>query len=123
MARLRGMAAEFPDEADPKLLTTPEMRLARATSLAALENAAVFVQAAPDIGRPLADAEKLRDAIAFELAYDGVRDAARSLAQRIDKAILRRKLKAVRAARRVPRGEGLRHDGRGRSHPARTCRT
>lgn len=118
MARLRAMAAEFPDEENPRLLTQPEMRIARATALAALENAAVFVQAAPDIGRPLADAEELRDAIAFELAYGGVRDEARALAQRVDKAILRRKFKAVRAARGVYRvaksfatldaGEGVR---------------
>jgi hypothetical protein len=103
MTRLRAMAAEFPDEADPKLLTTSEMRLARGTSLAALENAAVFVQAMPNVGRPIADAEELREAIAFELAYGGVRDEARALAHRIDKAILRRKLKAVRAARGVYR--------------------
>lgn len=40
-----------------------------------------------------------REAIAFELAYIGVRDEARALARRIDLAILRRKLTAVKSTR------------------------
>jgi hypothetical protein len=109
MTRLRTMAAEFPDEADPKAaLTQAEIRLARATSVAALENAAVLIEAAPEVGGAVAaDAEVLRDAIAFELAYGGVRDEARALARHVDLAILRRKLKAAKSARglyRVARG-------------------
>ena len=108
MARLRIMAAEFPDDADPKPLTPAEVRLARSTSAATLENAAVFVEAAPTVGGAIADVVELRDAIAFELAYGGVRDEARALARRIDLAILRRKLKAARAARGVYRvGKGF----------------
>ncbi|HYC91364.1 MAG TPA: hypothetical protein VEO54_19240 [Thermoanaerobaculia bacterium] len=103
MARLRTMAAEFPDEAAPKPLTSAELRLARSTSAATLENAAVFVEAAPTVGGGVADAVELRDAIAFELAYGGVRDEARALARRVDQAILRRKLKAAKAARGVYR--------------------
>jgi len=107
MARLRAMASEFPDEADPKALTPAEIRLARVTSATALENAAVLLEASPvDVG-PVADAEELRDAIAFEMAYGGVRDAARAFARRVDLAIMRRKLKAARAARglyRVAKG-------------------
>lgn len=100
MARLRTMAAEFPDEADPKPLTLAEIRLARATSLAALENAAVLIEAAPAVsGAVAADAVALREAIAFELAYGGVREEARVLARRVDLAILRRKLKATKSAR------------------------
>lgn len=103
MTRLRTMAAEFPDEADPKPLTLAEIRLARGTSSVTLENAALFIEAAPAVGASLADVTELRDAIAFELAYGGVRDEARALARRIDLAILRRKLKAARAARGVYR--------------------
>lgn len=107
-ARLRAMAAEFPDVDDPQALTTAEVRLARSTSVATLENAAVFVEAVPDIGSRVANVVELRDAIAFELAYISVRDEARALARRIDQAILRRKLKAAKAARGVYRvGKGF----------------
>src|SRR5215212_2672884 len=99
MSHLREIAAEFPDDPDPKPLTTAEMRLARGTTAATLETAAVFIEAAPDLGNAVADVVALREAIAFELAYGGVRDEARALARRIDLAILRRKLKASRAAR------------------------
>ncbi|HEY4639872.1 MAG TPA: hypothetical protein VII75_00885 [Thermoanaerobaculia bacterium] len=108
MTRLRTMAAEFPDEADPKPLTLAEIRLARGTSASALENAAILIEAAPAVGNAVAaDAVQLRDAIAFELAYGGVRDEAHVLARRIDLAIMRRKLKATKAARglyRVAKG-------------------
>jgi len=100
-ARLRAMANAFPDDPDPRLaLKSSDKRLARQTSGAALEKAAAFAEAAPAIGAPAAtDVAELRDAIAFELAYGSVRDEARVLAQRIDLAILRRKLKAVKSAR------------------------
>jgi hypothetical protein len=108
MTRLRTIAAEFPDEADPKPLTPAEVRLARSTSIATLENAAVFIEAAPAVGDAIAaDVVELRDAIAFELAYGGVREEARALVRHIDLAILRRKLKAARTARgayRVAKG-------------------
>lgn len=107
MTRLRAMSAEFPDEADPKPLTPADVRLARSTSAAALENAAVLIEAAPAVGNVVGSAVELRDAIAFELAYGGVRDEARALARRIDLAILRRKLKAAKTARglyRVAKG-------------------
>jgi len=99
MARLRAMAADFPDVAEPKGLTSAERRIARQTSAAALEKAAVFSEAGPAVGAPAANTAEMRDAIAFELAYGGVRDEARDLARRVDEAILRRKLKAVKEAR------------------------
>jgi hypothetical protein len=99
MARLRAMAAEFPDVPDPKGLTPAERRIARQTSAAALEKAAVFAEGGPAVGAPAANTAEMRDAIAFELAYGGVRDEARDLARRVDEAILRRKLKAVKEAR------------------------
>jgi hypothetical protein len=102
MARLRAMAAAFPDDEEPKALSPAEVRLARSTSVAALENGALLIDAAPSISN-VADVVELRDAIAFELAYGGVRDEARSLARRVDMAILRRKLKAARTARGVYR--------------------
>lgn len=107
VTRLRAIAEEIPDEADPKPLTPADVRLARSTSVTTLENAALFVEAAPTIGNAVANPAELRDAIGFELAYGGVRDEARALARRIDLAILRRKLKAVKAARglyRVAKG-------------------
>jgi hypothetical protein len=99
MSRLRAMADQFPDEADPKRALTPtEVRTARGATPAALEKAAVFAEGGPNVGAP-ASAAEMRDAIAFELAYSGVRDLASQLAHRVDRAILRRKLKAVRSAR------------------------
>ena len=99
VSRIRAIAARFHDESEPRSLTIPEMRLARQTSAAALEKAAMFTEAAPGVSAPVANAAELRDAIAYELAYTGVRDEARALARRIDLAILRRKLKAVNSAR------------------------
>lgn len=107
MARLRSMAAEFPDDADPRPLTQAEIRVARRTTTAALEKAALFAEAAPRIGSTAVDPVQLRDTIAFELAYEGVRDQALALARRIDHAILRRKLKSVRGVRGLYRlGKG-----------------
>jgi hypothetical protein len=103
MAHLRTMAAEFPDDSDPKPLTPAEIRLARGTSAAMLENAAIFIEAAPAVGGAVADVAELRDAIEFELAYGGVRNEARAFARNVDLAILRRKLKAAKAARGVYR--------------------
>jgi hypothetical protein len=103
MARLRTMAAEFPDVSDPKGMTPAERRIARQTSAAALEKAAVFAEGGPAVGAPAANTAEMRDAIAFELAYAGVRDEARDLARRVDEAILRRKLKAVKEARGLNR--------------------
>lgn len=103
MARIREMADAFPQEAEPVLLSPFDLRLARITSAAAIEAAAVFVQAEPEIGRQVADVNELRDAIAFEQAYAGVRDEALALARRVDMAIVRRKLQAALAARGVYR--------------------
>lgn len=99
MARLRAMAAEFPDVSEPQSLTLRDIKLARQTSLASLEKAALFAEAAPGMGAPVTNVSELRDAIAFEMAYGGVRDEARALVRRIDLAILRRKLKAAKTAR------------------------
>ena len=107
VARLRLMAEEFPDESDPRPLTSAERRLARQTSAAALEKAALFAEATPGVGGGIANGDELREAIAFELAYGGVRDEAAALARRVEMAILRRKLKAVRLTRglyRVAKG-------------------
>lgn len=106
VARLRAMGNEFPDDATPQPLSAAEIRLARGTTVAALEKAALLAEAAaPQIA--VAEVTELRDAAAFELAYGGVRDAALALARRVDMAILRRKLKAARSARglyRVAKG-------------------
>jgi hypothetical protein len=105
--RLRAMAAKFPDDEEPRPLTDDEIRLARRTTITALEKAALFSEAAPGVSNSVASATQLRDAIAFELAYDGLRNEALATARKIDHAILRRKLKAVLAARglyRVAKG-------------------
>jgi hypothetical protein len=99
VSRLRALAAEFPDEINPRPLTVAEVRLARATTVTALEKAALFTEAAPGVSNGVADATALREVIAFELAYGGLRDEALAMARRVDHAILRRKLKAVRATR------------------------
>jgi hypothetical protein len=97
--RLRAMAAEFPDDPDPRPLTVAEIRLARRTTITALEKAALFSEAAPGVSAGVANAPQLRDAIAFELAHDGLRNEALAMARKVDHAIMRRKLKAVLAAR------------------------
>jgi hypothetical protein len=99
ISRLRAEAGAFPDDADPRPLTMREIRLARGTSVAALEKAALFAEAAPKVSSGVAESLLFRDAIAFELAYGGMRDEALALGRRIDHAILRRKLKAVLATR------------------------
>jgi hypothetical protein len=101
------MAVEFPEVADPRPLTLDEIKITRATTTVAPEKAALFAEAAPGVSSTVANVSELRDAIAFELAYGGLRDEAQAMVRRIDHAILRRKLKAVRAARglyRVAKG-------------------
>lgn len=102
VAQLRAMAEDFPDETDRTPLTSMEVRLARHTPIEALERAAVFAEAVPGVAVGI-DVRELRDTIAFELAYGGVRDEANAMARNVDHAILRRKLKAVRIARALYR--------------------
>ena len=99
VARLRAWAADFPEEKDSRPLTRDEILVARITTPAALEKAALFAEAAPALSNGVADVVEFREAIAFELAYGGVRDEALAVARRIDRAILRRKLKAALTAR------------------------
>ncbi|HUP60421.1 MAG TPA: hypothetical protein VNA69_08395 [Thermoanaerobaculia bacterium] len=98
MAQVRAIADAFPDEPHPQALTPMEVRLARHTPVEALESAAEFLDAMPHLAQGM-DAELLREAIAFELAYDGVRVEALALVRRVEHAILRRKLKAVKITR------------------------
>jgi len=107
VARLRALLADFPDEADPRPLTRSEIRLARMTSAEALEKGAVFTEAAPAVGSAVVDVPEVREAIAFELAYSGFRDEMRASERRVHHAILRKKLKAVKAIRALYRvGKG-----------------
>ena len=94
---LRALVEDL-DEPAPPALTSMEVRLARHTPVAALEKAALFIDAVPGFGEMI-DVTELREVIAFELAYDGVRVEAMVLARRIDQIILRRKLRAVKAVR------------------------
>ncbi|HYI09742.1 MAG TPA: hypothetical protein VEK57_11820 [Thermoanaerobaculia bacterium] len=102
MARLRDMGVDFPDEAEPVALTRADKILAGRTPVAALEKAAVFAEAAPEVVAVFAnDLPVLREAIAFELAYNGVSEEAHAFARRVDLAIYRKKLKAVTIARAI----------------------
>jgi hypothetical protein len=104
IARLRAIANDFPDDVEPKPLTPAERQLASRTSIVFVEKAAVFAEAAPNIGVALSvDTAALRDAIASDLAYGGVVDETRTLTSRMEAANLRKKLKAVKVARGIYR--------------------
>jgi hypothetical protein len=104
IARLRAIADDIPDEAQPKPLTTAERQLASRTPIVFVEKAAVFAEAAPNIGVALSvDTAALRDAIASDLAYGGVVDETRTLTSRMEAANIRKKLKAVKVARGIYR--------------------
>jgi hypothetical protein len=103
MSRLRAISDGFPEEPEPRPLTPNEMRLASATSIEGLEQAALFANAAPNVGGSLGNVDEMRDAINFVLANVRVRDEAMALVRRINHAIIRRKLKAVKAARSLYR--------------------
>jgi hypothetical protein len=104
IARLRAIADDFPDEASPKPLTTAQRQLASRTSIVFVEKAALFAEAAPNIGVALSvDTAALRDAIASDLATGGVVDETRTLTSRMQAANTRKKLKAVKVARDIYR--------------------
>ncbi len=85
-------------------MTTAERRLASRTSIAFLEKAALFAEAAPNVGVALSvDTLVLRDAIASDLATGGIVDETRTLTSRLEDANTRKKLKAVRLARGIYR--------------------
>jgi hypothetical protein len=107
IARLRAMAADFPQEKDPRPLTPAEIRLARSTSAVSLEKAAVLAEAVPGMPTTVPETAELRDAAAFEIAYGSVADEARAFARKIDMEIVRRKLKAAKVTRSIYRlGKG-----------------
>jgi len=99
---LRAMAEAFPNLAGNRPLTSMEIRLARHTPIEALESAAVLAEATPQLAGVI-DVDEVRNVIMFELAYDNVRGEAVALARHIEHAILRRKLKAVKAVRALYR--------------------
>jgi hypothetical protein len=104
IARVRAIANDFPDEADPKPLTPAERQLANRTSIVFVEKAALFAEAAPNVGVALSvDTAVLRDAIASDLATGGVVDETRTLTSRMEAANIRKKLKAVKVARDIYR--------------------
>ena len=108
IARLRTLAAEVPDEQNPKPLTPAQLALASKTSAEFLEKAAVFADAVPTMATALGgDAALLRDAIAFELAWGALVDEATVLTRRVSQAIARHKYAAVVLARSIYRvGKG-----------------
>ena len=100
IARLRAMANEFPDDAQLPPLTSAEIRLANSTSPHFLEKAALFAEAAPNVGGALSiQTPLLRDAVVSEFAYGGVIDEAYTLIRRMERSIVRKKLNAVKVAR------------------------
>jgi hypothetical protein len=101
--RLRAIAEEIPaDPEETQMLTPMQVRLARHTPIEALERAANFIAAAPGMTLGI-DVDELRDVIAFELAYNGVRTEAEALARHVDHTILRRKMRAVKQVRALYR--------------------
>ena len=105
-SHLRSIGEEFPDDADPRILTETELRMVRQTSIDALEKAARLAEATPAIAQ-VVDVEAIRDLIAYELAYGGVRDEAKAVGRRVHRVILRRKLKVakmIRVAYRMAKG-------------------
>lgn len=104
IARLRELINDFPSEADPKPLTVAERRLARATKPEALENASRVAEERPGItGNFEEDVAKMRDAIAYRLAYTSVRNQYLAGAKHIDEEILRKQLEAAKIARGIYR--------------------
>jgi hypothetical protein len=97
MAVLRTVAADLTADPERRMLRPTEIRLARHTTAMALEKGAVCAESVPALN--IVDVAEVRDVIAFELAYGGLRDEALKLAREIDLAILRRKLKSVLAVR------------------------
>ncbi len=78
--------------------------MASRTSIAFLEKAALFAEAAPNVGVALSvDTASIRDAIASDLATGGIVDETRTLTSRLEDANTRKKLKAVRLARGIYR--------------------
>ena len=79
IARLRAIADDFPDETSPKPLTKAERSLATRTSIVFVEKAALFAEAAPNIGVALSvDTAALRYAVASDLATGAVGHPART---------------------------------------------
>ncbi len=99
MVRLRSSGEEFPRDPKATPLTRREIVLARRTTVEALERAAVFAEAAPQFGVGPEEVAEIRDAIAFELAYAGVRDEAKAFARVVDMAIVQKKKKPTYLAR------------------------
>ncbi len=104
IASLRIIAADFPDEVDPKPLTKAERRLANVTTIQFMEKAVLFAEASPGVGGLLrVNALELREAIASDLAAGGVIDESKALTQRMENTKLRKKLKAAKIARGIYR--------------------
>lgn len=92
----------FPNQPSPKPLTTAERRFASRTSIAFLEKAALFAEAAPNVGVAFSvDTLASRDANASDLATGGIVDETQTLTARLEDANARKTLKAVRIARGV----------------------
>jgi hypothetical protein len=104
IARLRAIADEFVGDTDIRPLTKAERRLASATSVEFMEKAAIFSDAAPNVGVTLsANSAAMRDAAASKLAGGGVIDEARAGAKRMEAASLRNYYEAAKTARGVYR--------------------
>lgn len=97
--RLRALSADFPEGGDPTPLTSGEIRLVTMTSAEALEQAAVMAMTAVNVGGALSNVDELRDAINYIFAYQQVRGEAESFVGQLELSIIRRKLRAVKAAR------------------------
>jgi hypothetical protein len=96
-AELQALAERYGDDGPP--LTPSELRIVAMTSAEALEEAAVFAEALPNVGGELSDVAELRDTNHYIFAQQRVREAAEKVVRRVDQAIDRKKLRGVRIAR------------------------
>lgn len=99
VARVRAIVADLPGASDLPRLTPADLRIANTTSAEALEQAAVMSVTAQGVGGELANAPAFRDAVNYIFAYQQLREEMTAALRKLDLAIIRNKLTAVKLAR------------------------
>jgi len=97
--RVRAIVADLPGAADLPRLSSSDLRIANSTSAEALEQAAVMAVTAQGVGGELANAPAFRDAVNYIFAYQQLREEMTAALRKLDLAIVRNKLTAVKLAR------------------------
>jgi hypothetical protein len=99
VSRVRAIVADLPGAADLPRLSSSDLRIANSTSAEALEQAAVMAVTAQGVGGELANAAAFRDAVNYIFAYQQLREEMTAALRKLDLAIVRNKLTAVKLAR------------------------